>query len=72
MKIKRHEFEEILKKSPLHVPREINQDIMETSERNGIETCESFLEKHLDTISIIAVIAAILYFGGHFIAFLLS
>jgi hypothetical protein len=45
---------------------------MEISERNGIEIYESFLEKHIDTISIIVVIAAILYFGGHFIVFLLK
>jgi hypothetical protein len=72
MKIKRHELEEVPKKSSLYDPREINQDIMETSERDRIGVCESFLEKHLDTISAIVVITAILYFGGHFIAFLLK
>jgi hypothetical protein len=71
MTIRKYELEEILKESPLYDPREIAQDIMEISERNGIEICEPFLEKHLDTISAIVVIAAILYFGGHFIAFLL-
>ncbi len=71
MRISKLEFEEILRESPLYDPREIAQDIIEISERNEIEICESFLERHLDTISAIIVIAAALYFGGHLIAFLL-
>lgn len=71
MTISKCELEDILKESPLYDPREIAQDIMEISERNGIEVNESFLERHLDTISAIVIIAAALYFAGHFIAFLL-
>ncbi|HAK87651.1 MAG: hypothetical protein A2X55_09015 [Nitrospirae bacterium GWB2_47_37] len=71
MTISKCEFEKILKESPLYDPREIAQDIMEIAERNRIEVCEPFLERHLNTISAIVVIAAALYFGGHWIAFLL-
>lgn len=71
MTISECELKEILEESPLYNPREIAQDIMEIAERNGIEVCEPFLERHLDTISAIVVIAAALYFGGHWIAFLL-